>query len=98
MSFERTIHKNREMFINHPAFFQEYLSLGHLGKVLLGELNTHPHFYLPHRCVAKDDSTTTKLLVVFDSSTKTCSGLFLKDCLMVSPEKQDDILDSLICF
>ena len=28
-------------------------------------------YYLPHHCVFKEDSTTTKLRVVFDGSAKT---------------------------
>ena len=57
------------------------------------ELDTHPYFYFPHHCVTEDDSTTTKLRVVFNVSAKTTSGFFLIDCLMVSPNLQNDIFD-----
>ena len=47
-------------------------------------------FYLPHHCVFKDDSTTTKLRVVFDGSAKTSTGKTLYDTLMIGPTVQDD--------
>ena len=47
-------------------------------------------FYLPHHCVFKDDSTTTKLRVVFDESAKTSTGKTLYDTLMIGLTVQDD--------
>ena len=44
---------------------------------------------MPHHCVLKDASTTTKLRVVFDASAKTTTGLSLNDCLMVGPKLQE---------
>ena len=55
-------------------------------------------YYLPHRCVLKSDSTTTKLWVVFDASAKTTTGIALNECLLVGPKLHDDILDILIRF
>ena len=46
-------------------------------------------FYLPHHCVFKEDSTTTKLRVVFDGSAKTTKGVSINDALMVGPVVQD---------
>ena len=55
-------------------------------------------FYLPHHCVFKEDSTTTKLRVVFDGSAKTSSGISLNDALMVGPTIQDDLFAILMRF
>ena len=54
--------------------------------------------FLPHHCVFKEDSTTTKLRVVFDGSAKTSSGISLKDALMVGPTIQDDLFAILMRF
>ncbi|XP_043862777.1 uncharacterized protein LOC122756629 [Drosophila santomea] len=54
------------------------------------QLNT-PHYYIPHHCVLKPNSTSTKLRVVFDASCKTTSQKSLNDILMVGPTIQRDL-------
>ena len=48
-------------------------------------------YYLPHHCVFKEDSTTTKLRVVFDGSAKTSNGISINEALMVGPVVQGDL-------
>ena len=55
-------------------------------------------YYLPHHCVFKEDSTTTKLSVVFDGSATTSSGQSLNDTLMVGPTVQDDLYSIIMRF
>ena len=55
-------------------------------------------YYLPHHCVHKTESTTTKLKVVFDASARTTSGHSLKDCLLAGPKLQDDHFNILVLF
>ena len=98
LSAERTLHKDTELYRKYSAFNQDFLSLSHMENFIPRELDKHPYFLLPHRCVAKDDSTKTKLRVVFDASAKTTSGLSLNDYLMVGPKLQGDLSDILICF
>ncbi|XP_058817018.1 uncharacterized protein LOC131680314 [Topomyia yanbarensis] len=54
--------------------------------------------YLPHHCVVKTTSTTTKCRVVFDASAKTTSGLSLIDMLMCGPVIQDSLINILLRF
>ena len=77
---------------------REFIDLGHLEKVPERELETKTCCYLPHRCVLKSDSTTTKLRVVIDATAKTTTGISSNECLMVGPKVQDDIFDILIRF
>ena len=55
-------------------------------------------FYLPHHCVEKEASTTTKLPVVFDASAITTSGTSLNDILLTGPRLQDDLFEILLRF
>ena len=60
--------------------------MGHLEKVPIQELETSRNYYLPHHCVTKRSSSTTKLRVVFDASAKTTSGLPFNDYLLLWAE------------
>ena len=53
-----------------------------------GEINSSLNFYLPHHCVLKEDSTTTKLRVVFDASALVTIGFSPNDCLLVGPKSK----------
>ena len=55
-------------------------------------------YYQPHHCVFKEDSTTTKLRVVFDGSATTSTGQSLNDTLMVGPTVQDDLYSIIMRF
>ena len=52
-------------------------------------------FHLPHHSVFKLESTTTKLRVVFDGSTKTSNGNSLSDVLTTSTTAQEDLFLSI---
>lgn len=81
---------------NH--FMKEYESLGHMVEVPPLEVDSNKVCYIPHHCVTKDSSTTTKFRVVFDASAKTANGVSLNDTLMVGPTVQDSLVDILIRF
>ena len=67
---ENTLCHNADLFRKYSDFIQEFIDLGHSEKVQPGAINNSPNYYLPHHCVLKEDSTTTKLQVVFDASAK----------------------------
>lgn len=65
--------------------------------VNLEELDPNlPTCFLPHHCVLKPDSSTTKLRVVFNASSPTSTGYSLNDNLMVGPMVQDELYDIII--
>ncbi|XP_037827391.1 uncharacterized protein LOC119615458, partial [Lucilia sericata] len=55
-------------------------------------------YFIPHHCITKPDSSTTRLRVVFDASCCTTSGKSLNDILCVGPTLQDDIFTMLSRF
>ncbi|XP_057330973.1 uncharacterized protein LOC130671223 [Microplitis mediator] len=76
-------------------FLKEYEDLGHMRRVKLKDLPPNSYM-LPHHGVLKEQSTTTKLRVVFNGSWKTTSGVSINEILHVGPKIQVDISDVLI--
>ncbi|XP_037822286.1 uncharacterized protein LOC119610934 [Lucilia sericata] len=86
-------------FLNRPVFseiykdfMREYETLGHMTKI-----GTYPadilknSYFLPHHGVLKDDSTTTKLRVVFDGSSHMDDRKCLNEELSPGPALQNDL-------
>lgn len=71
----------------------EYLTLGHME---LAKPHDKPFVCLPHHCVIKDSSSTTKVRGVFDASAKTSNGVSLNSQLCVGPTIQPDLFDLLM--
>lgn len=97
LALERRLDKNNELKSAYIQFMQEYESLGHMSPIDEKKLyNTH--YVLPHHCVMKPESSSTKLRVVFDASAKSTSGHSLNDILMVGPTVQPDLFSIITNF
>lgn len=94
---EKKLSKNFDLKQRYDAFIREYLALGHMSLVSESVI-PDKSCYLPHHCVFKESSTTTKLRVVFDASAKTGSGLSLNDVQMIGPVLQRDLFSLLLNF
>ena len=75
-------------------FIKKLVDMGHLQKT---PQTSGLCYYLPPHCVFKD-STTTKLRVVFDASSKSPNGYSLNNYLLLGPRLQEDVFDILIYF
>lgn len=95
---ESKLNKDSELKEQYHAFMQEYLDLNHMEQVPHSHLACENCFYLPHHGVLKEDSTTTKLRVVFDASAKGSSGHSLNDFLEIGPKLQPDLFKILLKF
>ncbi|XP_043865026.1 uncharacterized protein LOC122757290 [Drosophila mojavensis] len=96
-SLERRLNRNPELKAAYIAFLREYEDLNHMSLVHSPRLD-EPHNYIPHHCVFKPNSTSTKLRVVFDASNRTSSQQSLNDLLMVGPTIQTDLYTLLLRF
>ncbi|XP_058446413.1 uncharacterized protein LOC131427338 [Malaya genurostris] len=88
---ESRLHRNSDLHQQYRAFVEEYHSLGHMQRVDENDTTPPVCYHLPHHAVIREDSTTTKLRVVFDASCKTPNGPSLNDALMVGPTVQEDL-------
>ncbi|XP_058817233.1 uncharacterized protein LOC131680534 [Topomyia yanbarensis] len=79
----------------YGEFIDEYVALGHCVRI---ERNEDFAYYLPHHCVLKPDSSSTKLRVVFDASAKSDTGLSLNDVMKVGPTVQSSLFDIILRF
>ncbi|XP_050303603.1 uncharacterized protein LOC126741264 [Anthonomus grandis grandis] len=78
LAIERKLTRNPELKFSYTQFIQEYEKLGHMSKINSQEKTSDPIYYLPHHAIEKLDSTTTKLRVVFDASSKNNNWHFSK--------------------
>ena len=97
VSNERSIIK-RQLWEPFQQVVQGYLDLGHAEPVPHSESPPFSTYYLPMHAVRKDNSTTTKLRVVFDGSATTTSGISVNQSLLVGPTLQPTLSAILLKF
>ncbi|KAH0811753.1 hypothetical protein GEV33_011038 [Tenebrio molitor] len=83
---------------DYVAFMQDYLEAGHMSLAPPAMGTTARSYYIPHHCVQKPDSASTKLRIVFDASAKCANGQSLKDTLHTGPKLLQDIVRVLLNF
>lgn len=97
LSLERKLDKNGELKASYVRFMEEYEELGHMSPIAENEISS-THYVIPHHCVMKPESSSTKLRVVFDASAKSTSGHSLNDILMIGPTVQPDLFSIVANF
>ncbi|XP_024886699.1 uncharacterized protein LOC112464122 [Temnothorax curvispinosus] len=88
---ERRLSQKPEIAAQYHDFLTEYESMGHMEEVRDDEPSRYPPVYIPHHFVLRESSTTTKLRVVFNASSKSDDKTTLNDYLMAGPKLQQDI-------
>ena len=87
----------RGMLEQYNNVLQEYIDMGHME--LVSGANLHApgmKYYLAHHGVIKEDSTTTKLRVVFNASASTTTGESLNSILRIGTRIQEDLFSILV--
>lgn len=97
-SLENRLEKHPDTREQYAAVMQNYLDCGYMSPVGDKLLNSSSGYYIPHHCVMKPDSTTSKLRVVFDASAQSSNGISLNNTLLVGPKLQNDIGAVLLNF
>lgn len=99
-ALEQRLSKNAKLKEHYLSFMKEYEDLGHMTQIkpCTNENQVSNHFYLPHHCILKESSLTTKLRVVFNASSKSSSKLSLNDTLKAGPCIQEPLFWILLRF
>ncbi|XP_046868574.1 uncharacterized protein LOC124461027 [Drosophila willistoni] len=91
-SLGRRLRNDASLKNAYVGTINEYLELGQMERVTSRASKTgNPalggvdHCYLPHHPVIKESSSTTKVRVVFDGSSKTSNGKSLNEILAIGP-------------
>ncbi|XP_055912928.1 uncharacterized protein LOC129946684 [Eupeodes corollae] len=92
-SIKRKFNWNPILKSEYSKFMNEYISLQHMEEIPSNEIqkSNFTNYYLPHHAIFKEDSSTTKIRVVFDASAKTRDSQSLNETLLVGPTIQRDI-------
>lgn len=98
LSLERRLQRNQKLKSMYDDFMSEYESLGHMIEVNQDIPPDSTEFYIPHHGIYKEDSLTTKLRVVFNSSAPSSSGVSFNDIQLNGPILQDDLFAILLRF
>ncbi|XP_050515055.1 uncharacterized protein LOC126890243 [Diabrotica virgifera virgifera] len=70
ISLERRLFRQPGLQKEYSSHMQEYIDLGHMQLVPEGE-KTKGKYYIPHHCVVKSESVSTKIRVVYNASQKS---------------------------
>ncbi|XP_076301924.1 uncharacterized protein LOC143220066 [Lasioglossum baleicum] len=92
---ERRFLNSGDFAARYRSFLDEYLQLNHM-ELATGIRENTKNYYLPHHGVWRESSSTTKLRVVFNGSSKTTTGISLNDILHSGPNLLPEIPDLLL--
>ncbi|XP_015775674.1 PREDICTED: uncharacterized protein LOC107353801 [Acropora digitifera] len=98
ISIERNLIKHVEKKRMYCDAVNQYIDDGHARAIVKEDSKADKIRYLPHYAVFREDRTTTKCRVVFDSSAKTADGVSLNSCLLKGPKLQPDLGHVMIRF
>ena len=100
LSLEKRLQSDPQLKEEYCHFIHEFAEIEHIEPVPTDDIHkpNEEINFLPHHCVQKAESTTTKLRVVFDGSAKSDNGTSLNSSLMVGPSIQQDLFSLLVRF
>ncbi|KAF2900216.1 hypothetical protein ILUMI_05968 [Ignelater luminosus] len=96
-SLERNLSKDPQKKREYLKFISEYRELNHME--LMTQLPSDSQsVYLSHHAVVNENSTTSRLRVVFDASEKSFNNRSLNDNLMAGPVIQQNLFSIILRF
>ncbi|UYV74763.1 hypothetical protein LAZ67_12000846 [Cordylochernes scorpioides] len=100
LSLEGKLCKNVKLYDQYRGFMKEYEHLNHMERVPIAEVKRElcRCYYMPHHPVIREQSTTTKMRVVFDASAKSENNVSLNQFLHKGQKIQQDVFFILLRF
>ncbi|UYV84755.1 hypothetical protein LAZ67_X003341, partial [Cordylochernes scorpioides] len=100
LSLEGKLCKNVKLYDQYRGFMKEYEHLNHMERVPIAEVKRElcRCYYMPHHPVIREQSTTTKMRVVFDASAKSENNVSSNQFLHKGPKIQQDVFFILLRF
>jgi hypothetical protein len=92
------LNKDFDLKAGYNGVLTEMEKTGIIEEVPCSDTSTFPIFYLPHRPVIKESSTSTKIRPVFDASAKGPNSVSLNDCLEAGPPLIPCLVEVLLRF
>ncbi|XP_065091576.1 uncharacterized protein LOC135712546 [Ochlerotatus camptorhynchus] len=83
--------RDPKLAAEYRKFMDEYEKLGHMERIDESDAASGLAYFLPHHPVIREESSTTKVRVVFDASCKSSTGISLNDAMLVGPIVQEDL-------
>ncbi|XP_052754454.1 uncharacterized protein LOC128201460 [Galleria mellonella] len=96
LNLEKRLSRESHLKSEYVDFMRQYEEMGHM--VQHKNASSNNTYLIPHHCVLKPESTTTRLRVVFDASCPTTNRRSLNDIVHVGPKLQIDIVDLITKF
>lgn len=106
LQVEQRLAANKYLHDEYSKCMEEYIKLEHMKPISKSKAQhrvtlpngsvTQTCYYLQHHAVEKPESTTTKVRVVFDASSKSSNGKSLNDALLNGPVLQDNLFGLLL--
>lgn len=95
-ALERRLAQDPNLGKKYSDFMQDYLESKHMEIVPDSNKITPYCYYIPHHCILRPESQTTKLRVVFDASSQTTSGQSLNSSVYTGQKLQQEMTNILI--
>ena len=98
-TLSRKLEKDPVLEEQYNKALQEMEQNGVIEEVPTDEMaSMYPIYYMPHRPVVRESSTTTRVRPVFDASAPGYNGVSLNDCLETGPSLIPNLAEMLIRF
>lgn len=96
-AIERRLSRDPVLSSQYADFMSDYIKSEHMSLVPSDEMEKGK-YYIPHHCVLRPESATTRLRVVFDASAKDLNSRSLNDTQLIGPKLQPNIVEILLRF
>lgn len=93
LNLSKTLSKSSETLKQYNDFMSDYEKQGHMSRVVEKQNGQSQEVYLPHHPIIRESSSTTKLRVVFNASSKTSNFTSLNDHMHIGPKLQGNIFE-----